>query len=35
MDGIECEEPARFLADGRRLGSGKPLPFNVAAVKAI
>lgn len=26
----EREEPARFLVDGRRLGSGKPLPFNVA-----
>jgi hypothetical protein len=30
MDGTEREEPARFLVDGRRLGSGKPLPFNVA-----
>jgi hypothetical protein len=34
-EGIEREEPARFLVDGRRLGSGKPLPFNVAAVEAI
>lgn len=30
MDGSEREEPARLLVDGRRLGSGKPLPFNVA-----
>lgn len=34
-EGTEREEPARFLVDGRRLGSGKPLPFNVAAVEAI
>jgi hypothetical protein len=30
MDGTKREEPARLLVDGRRLGSGKPLPFNVA-----
>jgi hypothetical protein len=29
-EGSEREEPARLLVDGRRLGSGKPLPFNVA-----
>lgn len=29
-DDCEREEPARFLVDERRLGSGKPLPFNVA-----
>jgi hypothetical protein len=30
MEGREREEPARFLVDGRRPGSGKPVPFNVA-----